>query len=53
MVSDLGQSEQKIEFRKGDVVQVNEGDLENLIGTIQSIEGETVTILPKLEELKV
>ena len=37
----------------GDVVEVIEGDLLNLHGTVLSIEGDRVTILPRHEDLKV
>ena len=37
----------------GDVVEVVEGDLTNLQGKVLSVEGDTVTILPRHEDLKV
>ena len=37
----------------GDVVEVVEGDLMHLQGKVVSVEGETVTILPRHEDLKV
>ena len=40
-------------LRPGDVVEVCEGDLMHLQGKVISVEGETVTIIPKHEDLKV
>ena len=37
----------------GDVVEVVEGDLMNLQGKVVSVEGDTVTIIPHHEDLKV
>lgn len=37
----------------GDVVEVAEGDLANLKGTVLSIDGNKITIMPKHEDLKV
>ncbi len=37
----------------GDVVEVTEGDLMNLQGRVTSVEGNTVTVLPRHEDLKV
>jgi len=39
-------------FKKGDKVEVREGDLENLIGTVLSVEGREVTIMPTHQFLK-
>ena len=41
-----------IKFSKGDLVEVIEGDLINLMGTVESVEGDKVTVIPKHEELK-
>ena len=40
-------------LQPGDVVEVCEGDLLHLQGTIISIEGDSVTMMPKHEELNV
>ncbi len=40
-------------LQPGDVVEVVEGDLMNLQGKVISVEMETVTIMPKHEDLKV
>jgi len=40
-------------FAVGDKVEVIEGDLQHLIGTVTKIQGETVTIQPHHEDLKV
>ena len=40
-------------FQSGDTVEVCEGDLMNLQGKVISVEGPTVTIMPKHEDLKV
>lgn len=45
--------EEQHTFVTGDVVEVFEGDLANLKGTILSIEGNKITIMPKHEDLKV
>ncbi len=37
----------------GDVVEVVEGDLMNLQGKVLSVEGDTITVLPRHEDLKV
>ncbi len=37
----------------GDVVEVMEGDLMNLQGKVQSVDGNTITIMPRHEDLKV
>jgi len=37
----------------GDVVEVVEGDLMNLQGKVQVVEGDTITIIPRHEDLKV
>lgn len=37
----------------GDVVEVTEGDLMNLQGKVISVDGNTVTVLPRHEDLKV
>eukprot|EP01088_Endostelium_zonatum_P020869 TRINITY_DN78_c0_g1_i1.p1 TRINITY_DN78_c0_g1~~TRINITY_DN78_c0_g1_i1.p1 ORF type:complete len:1177 (+),score=447.91 TRINITY_DN78_c0_g1_i1:70-3531(+) len=37
---------------KGDLVKVIEGDLKHLMGVVQSVDDESVTILPKHEDLK-
>ena len=48
-----GSDEERHSFVTGDVVEVAEGDLANLKGTILSIDGNKVTIMPKHEDLKV
>lgn len=48
-----GADEEQHTFVTGDVVEVFEGDLANLKGTILSIEGNKITIMPKHEDLKV
>ena len=40
-------------LQPGDVVEVCEGDLINLQGRVISVEDNTVTIMPKHEELHV
>ena len=40
-------------LQPGDVVEVVEGDLMNLQGKVISVEMDTVTIMPKHENLKV
>ncbi|KAK2568278.1 Transcription elongation factor SPT5 [Acropora cervicornis] len=47
-----GADEEQHTFVTGDVVEVFEGDLANLKGTILSIEGNKITIMPKHEDLK-
>lgn len=37
----------------GDVVEVTEGDLMNLHGKVISVDGNTITVLPRHEDLKV
>lgn len=37
----------------GDVVEVMEGDLMNLQGKVVSVDGNTVTVMPRHEDLKV
>ncbi len=37
----------------GDVVEVVEGDLMNLQGKVTSVEGDTITVIPRHEDLKV
>jgi len=53
---DLGRSKQKEEVEHslapGDVVLVAEGELKNLTGKIISVDGNTITILPKHDDLK-
>lgn len=48
-----GSDEERHSFVTGDVVEVAEGDLANLKGTILTIDGNKVTIMPKHEDLKV
>ena len=36
----------------GDVVEVTEGDLMNLHGKVLSVDGNTITIMPRHEDLK-
>ena len=48
-----GTDEDRHSFITGDVVEVAEGDLANLKGTVLSIDGNKITIMPKHEDLKV
>lgn len=48
-----GSDEERHTFVTGDVVEVAEGDLANLKGTVLSIDGNKITIMPKHEDLKV
>lgn len=48
-----GTDEERHNFVTGDVVEVAEGDLANLKGTVLSIDGNKITIMPKHEDLKV
>ena len=48
-----GADEEQHTFATGDVVEVSEGDLANLKGTVLSIDGNKITIMPKHEDLKV
>lgn len=48
-----GSDEERHTFVTGDVVEVAEGDLANLKGTILSIDGNKITIMPKHDDLKV
>ncbi|KAF8375888.1 spt-5 [Pristionchus pacificus] len=45
-------SESAHSFAPGDLVEVSEGELLNLIGKIQSVDGDKVVILPEHEDLK-
>ncbi|XP_068702308.1 transcription elongation factor SPT5-like [Montipora capricornis] len=47
-----GADEERHTFATGDVVEVSEGDLANLKGTVLSIDGNKITIMPKHEDLK-
>ncbi|CAH3030076.1 unnamed protein product [Porites evermanni] len=47
-----GLDEERHNFATGDVVEVAEGDLANLKGTVLSIDGNKITIMPKHEDLK-
>lgn len=42
----------KVTFSKGDAVKVIEGDLKHLMGVVESVEDDTVTIMPKHQDLK-
>lgn len=48
-----GTDEDKHSLVTGDVVEVAEGDLANLQGTVLSIDGNKITIMPKHDDLKV
>ena len=48
-----GSGSQASVLMPGDVVEVVEGDLTNLQGKVLSVEGDTITILPRHEDLKV
>ena len=48
-----GSDEERHTFVTGDVVEVAEGDLANLKGTVLSIDGNKITIMPKHDDLKV
>ena len=52
-LSKEGADEERHNFVTGDVVEVAEGDLANLKGTVLSIDGNKITIMPKHEDLKV
>eukprot|EP01125_Pyxidicula_operculata_P004318 TRINITY_DN1657_c0_g1_i1.p1 TRINITY_DN1657_c0_g1~~TRINITY_DN1657_c0_g1_i1.p1 ORF type:complete len:1026 (-),score=308.16 TRINITY_DN1657_c0_g1_i1:215-3259(-) len=41
-----------VTFLKGDDVIVIEGELKNLVGTVQSMDGDNINILPRHDELK-
>jgi transcription antitermination factor NusG len=45
--------EKKHNFSPGDNVEVTDGELANLRGKIQSIDGDKVVILPEHEDLNV
>ncbi|XP_078367088.1 LOW QUALITY PROTEIN: transcription elongation factor SPT5-like [Oculina patagonica] len=47
-----GSDEERHAFVTGDVVEVAEGDLANLKGTVLSIDGNKITIMPKHDDLK-
>ena len=46
-------SSSSLALQPGDMVEVTEGDLMNLQGKVLSVEMETVTIMPKHDDLKV
>ena len=48
-----GQSEVTHTFATGDVVQVAEGELVHLQGTVITVDGNKITMMPKHEDLKV
>ena len=48
-----GADEERHTFVTGDVVEVGDGDLANLKGTVLSIDGNKITIMPKHDDLKV
>ena len=48
-----GKGGSSLALQPGDVVEVIEGDLMNLQGKVISVESDTVTIMPKHEDLKV
>ena len=41
-----------VKFAPGDNVEVSEGELKQLLGKVLTVEGDTVTILPRHEELQ-
>jgi len=43
----------KVNFVKGDVVKVIEGDLKHLMGTVHSVDESMITIMPNHQDLKV
>jgi hypothetical protein len=43
--------QRKITYCKGDVIKVIEGDLKNLMGTVESCDDTTVTIMPRHPDL--
>ena len=51
--SGSGKGGSSLALQPGDVVEVVEGDLMNLQGKVISVEMDTVTIMPKHEDLKV
>ena len=48
-----GSGNKALSLQPGDMVEVCEGDLMNLHGKVISIDGDTVTIMPKHEDIKV
>lgn len=49
----LIENRKKIHFVKGDKVRVMSGDLQNLSGTVEKLEGENVLIQPDMKDLPV
>lgn len=48
-----GIKKRKVNFVKGDVVKVIEGDLKHLMGTVHSVDENMITIMPNHQDLKV
>ena len=48
-----GREEATHSFSSGDMVQVSEGELVNLKGKVLTVDGNTILILPKHEDLTV
>jgi len=48
-----GMTSKKVHFSKGDFVKVISGDLKGLMGTVDVVDGETVTVLPQHKDLDV
>ena len=53
MGRDRGREEATHSFAPGDMVQVAEGELVNLKGKVLTVDGNTILILPKHEDLTV
>ena len=53
MGRDRGREEATHSFSPGDMVQVSEGELVNLKGKVLTVDGNTILILPKHEDLTV
>lgn len=44
-------AKRKTIFAKGDTVRIVEGDLRNLMGTVESVDEDMITIMPKHPDL--
>ena len=47
----LSNTSRDMKLATGDLVEVSEGELKNLLGTVLSVDGTSITIMPKHEEL--
>eukprot|EP01135_Chromosphaera_perkinsii_P005299 Nk52_evm7s335 gene=Nk52_evmTU7s335 len=52
MAGSLGAGTGQVVYTKGDSVEVVEGELTNLTGIVEKVDGETITVLPKHEDLQ-